>query len=869
MSSGKVRICSIKTEGESMRYVFLTLFVLLFLSVSAAPRLHYPDGSVRVLTKTHYFVDTVSRVPVHARVLNQLRFNNKTMVLFSGAQGAYPVYTSDGFPFVVTNRLFYRGNRSISFIEHTYGVKVLSILSAYGIVEFSVPAGKDALELADRIVTDENGFAFPNMMFKQVVKYTPSYPVEDAYYDHEWHLHNTGAYTDLYGSLVQTVAQADIKFDEAMKFLSSQSIPVEDGTKVAVMDSGVVLNHEDLTEIEPGYDAIGDTDGGQPDLSDIDSYSQGEVLSISHGTNCAGVSAAQGNSVGMTGVCPWCGIYPVRYLDPINPTYVDDEQTLKAFKKYAEDSRIVAVNCSFGPPADYGDVPASPGQIEAHKYYLQHGRDELGGAIVYAAGNDNVDAGYNQLMDYHFTVTRNEKTVRTKLVVVAATTAWDTKAVYSDWGDTIDVAAPSLSQNPVLGMATTAIPGYGDFQGDYSLMFSGTSAAAPVVTGLFGVVFSVNPNLTLEEAIAIVESSADKIHPETAFYDKSGHSVKFGYGRVNLLKAVRLAAGEPMCEGTKDEICGNNIDDNCDGFVDEGCRPDMKTGQPCSTDEDCLEEGLSLDEVQCVQQLRYAKTPGGYCIRIASGKPCADGTKAYLADDSTRAYMCAKECTSSVGCAREGYVCNKPPLGRCVPACHKDEDCTEHSRCSESGVCEGIPSPIGGPCNSNADCDDDGYCLPPAYRFPDGYCTKQCQNQDDDYCPSNSKCTTRTGMNGGKMDLCLAECKNDSDCREGYMCHPLMGGKTNVCYKPCKDDAYCTDFNAACNDDGRCVPPHWSGFPEEEPDESVNDADVDTITEDDVVDEDVDAVLATDNDEHNDQESDYKSASACSATIVF
>ena len=816
------------------RILFVVL-VALTLTISAAPKLHYPDGSTTTLEKAvGYSAGFVVNIPTHGAIIEKMTYRGKMMILVEGEGGSFPVYTSGKFPILVDKTLFWRGDNDPQEIAKKYGLILQEIMPKYGLYSFTVTGKEDALTIADRIVTNKDGYAFPNLVYRQVLNYLPDYPIADEYYSRQWHLRNSGSYSDYYGDPLGTVEHADIHFDEAMDYIVTQPLDIDETTKIAIMDSGVVLDHEDLTKIEIGYDAIEDKDGGQPDLSNIASLTQGDIGGLAHGTSCAGISAAVGNSKGMSGVCPWCGIYPVRYLDPVNNSYVDDEKTLRAFEKYVADPTITAINCSFGPTAEYGDVPVSAGQIEAHQLFMEKGRDGKGGVIVYASGNDDIDAGYSKLMSYLFSFERDGKSVTNKLVVVGATTAWDTKVVYSNWGESVDLVAPSLSQNPVLGMATTSIPTYGDFNGDYSLMFSGTSASAPVVTGFFGTLFSVNPDLTLEEAVEIAKQSADKINPETGFYDENGHSIKFGYGRINLLKAVKLASGVAMCDDSAAEVCGNHIDDNCDGRVDEGCRPEMKTGQACVTDSNCLEEGLTIEEVRCVTELRYALTSEGYCVRVTQRDTCTDGTKAYLSDSESNGYLCAKECTKSTDCEREGYKCDHLPLGLCVPSCTSNSDCKSNATCDDNGTCSGVASPIGGTCASSSDCVVDGYCLPPG-PFPGGYCTLQCLNNNDDYCPIESICVTRTnGGAGGEVDLCLASCENDDDCRpdepDGYICHPQMSGRTNICFRKCTNDSYCLDFDATCNDEGRCVLPGWSGFPEEESDEdTIDDSDDDAL----------------------------------------
>ena len=103
-----------------------------------------------------------------------------------------------------------------------------------------------------------------------------------------------------------------------------------------------------------------------------------------------------------------------------------------------------------------------------------------------------------------------------------------------------------------LGIATTDLTGTrgynnGRYPGDladldYTNDFGGTSAATPIAAGVFGLMLSVNDQLTRDEALALVVSTTDKVHPSLANYaPETGFSRKYGYGRINAGKAVRAA----------------------------------------------------------------------------------------------------------------------------------------------------------------------------------------------------------------------------------------------------------------------------------------------------------------------------------------
>ena len=818
--------------------LFFFLFVISFSLTGL--EIYYSDGSFEKIDRIPGFSAVRNPFSRNTAVKNEiLRLNlgNEMFSVVEGDEGSFPVYLFGDVPVIAGDVVFWRGEKNINEIEKKYGLKLKEILPSYPLFSFEVLDG-DSVKIASEIVRNGDGYAFPNLIKEAKLSYLPESEPKDPYFDVQWHLQNTGTVVDYYDNDRKILKNADIKFIQALAMLKKNKHEVDNTIKIAIMDTGVVPDHEDLTNIEPGYDAFNDKEGGYPDTSTIEGLPWYQVSGVAHGTTCAGVSAAVGNNLGMSGVCPWCRLYPVRYLDGISGTAMDDLKILKTYEKYVADSKISVINCSFGPSSEYGTVPISAGEKESHLNFMKNGRDGLGGVIVYASGNDGVDSSYSKLLSNIFKFERNGVKVEHTVVVVNASSAWDTRVVYSNYGPASSVIAPSMEQNPMVGIATTTIPGYGDYMTDYTRLFSGTSAAAPVVAGYFGAVFSVNPDLTLEEAIDIMKQSSDKVYPETGSWDKNGFSVKFGWGRVNLEKAARLAMGLEMCETVKDEICGNHIDDDCDGFVDEGCADELLAGTPCETVADCLNGDLTQADAECLTEKKYWKFADGYCMRKTNEAPCPDGTKAFDYADDGENYICAVECSDAAPCKREGYYCSNQVLGVCVPSCKKNDDCREGSYCNDIGECAKTPSSLGGSCANDLECEDVMWCL---VYFQDGYCTANCSGNDDSLCPDNGKCVTRRS-GGGNIDLCLSSCSSDSHCRDNdyYICHGKISEKEGVCFRKCRNDGDCMDPDASCDEEGRCAVPGWKGWPEDEvSDESDEDveADIDETTDTETPDE--------------------------------
>jgi len=857
-----------------MRMLVSFLVMVLAASSLSAAKVYRRDGSFIEFKKTPMLTARFvvrSELPLLREAKTVWRAEGRHLAIGEKLNGPLPVYHFGIRPYVANNQIFWRGNLPVTALAKKYGLMLEEIYPSTSLYRFRVKG--DAVEVAQRIVEADDGFAFPDMIREQQFRAEPVMPIPDKYYKegYQWALKNTGTAIGISNPSLPTKANADIRFEAAMAFiveaLAEEQLPNFDGaTKVAIMDSGVDLTHPDLkNKLDEGWDAVNHEPGG--DYGTIDPNDPYGTAGYSHGTNCAGVAAAEGNEIGTTGVCPWCGIYPVQFMEGGIGSASSEQGYIESYEKYVADEKIVAVNCSFGPMAGMGEVPLMPGEEESHLNFFQNGRGGKGGAILYASGNDGVDTNYMVLHRYEFKFKRDGVDVVDQVFSIGGTSAWDNRVSYSNYGQEIDMVTPTLTQSPLLGIATTYIQGYGDLDKDYSNQFSGTSAAAPFATGVMGVIFSVNPDLTLEEAYEIIKVSSDKINPETGFWNKTpdepagdAHSPKFGYGRANLFKAVRLAMGLEMCDPHAIlEETKNGLDDDCDGWVDEGFAPDLsKVGMPCTTAADCVTADFGESDVQCLDAHGATKFTGGYCAVLPKKTDCPDGTRT---PGDMGAY-CLKDCNKEHKCTREGYYCTEENLGFCTASCKTNNDCTEGAYCDDEGHCRRNPSEPGGECETNEDCLYNGYCVT---MVPGGFCFVQCANGIDDYCgDQGAKCVHVSIPQMGEMDMCVPPCTEDSDCRSmGGMqlkCHKNLNGKSDVCFMPCSTDDDCFDENAEC-DNGTCIVKGTGGD-----DEDAIVSDDDMLVGDHIAGEDedelVDSLVVPD-------EESKKKDDGCGCSLVF
>lgn len=252
-------------------------------------------------------------------------------------------------------------------------------------------------------------------------------------------------------------------------------------TVIAIVDSGVDLEHPDLkAKLLDGYNAV---NPGTPPKDDV-----------RHGTHVAGIAAAIGdNGIGVSGLAPKCKILPVKVLG--NGT--GSIATISDGLIWAADHGADVVNMSLGTYTEEKTLG------EAVKYAL--GKNVV---CVATMGNDNMEK-------------RRFPAGFPGMIAIGSTDENDKKSSFSNFGDWITVSAPGTAI-----LSTLPTPS------SYGKM-SGTSMAAPLVTGLVGLMRSQSKNLSPADASKILKQSADDL-------GDSGFDKYFGAGRVNAGKALNL-----------------------------------------------------------------------------------------------------------------------------------------------------------------------------------------------------------------------------------------------------------------------------------------------------------------------------------------
>lgn len=260
------------------------------------------------------------------------------------------------------------------------------------------------------------------------------------------------------------------------------------GTIIAILDSGVNSAQPDLVgRILPGYDFVSN-DGDTTD-------------DFGHGTAVAGTAVAAGNNtIGVAGVAFGCLALPVKVVD--SSGFASYSCVAEGIK-YAVDRGARVINLSIA-----GDVPSATLQ-SAIDYAWSNNV-----VVVAAAGNNG-----NTNLQYPAACAH--------VVGVSATEPDDSLATFSSYGSFVAFSAPGDN------IWTTQR----DLSNPYGA-WRGTSFASPIVASAVALIAAANPTLSNTRIVSILQTAADDL-------GVPGYDPTFGFGRVNVFRAVALASSEP------------------------------------------------------------------------------------------------------------------------------------------------------------------------------------------------------------------------------------------------------------------------------------------------------------------------------------
>jgi subtilisin family serine protease len=421
------------------------------------------------------------------------------------------------------------------------------------------------------LTNPEVEYVEPNLLFEILT--LPN----DLYFNTLWGLYNSGQTGGTPG--------ADIDIVQAWDMTTGNS-----NIAVAIIDTGIDYIHPDLGENiwinlaefkgAPGVDDDGN--GYVDDIYGIDTYGHDSdpMDDHGHGTHVAGTVGAMGNNgMGVVGVNWRIKLIPCKFLSQDGYGYTDGAveclEYIRALKE--KGVNIVATNNSWGG--------GSYSQALYDAIDAQRRSDIL---FIAAAGNDNAN---NDNWDF-YPASYNLPNV----LSVAATDANDHKVWFSNYGRrTVHVGAPGVD---IVSLRANGTDMYGDGdhfipQGDPDAKYyvaSGTSMAAPHVTGLVGLLKSQNSERTWIDIKNLILSSSENTNfygstvagrinayrsltcTQSALFWALEFPDSFQAGVVTILSALSINCGSPIGPVTVTSSSGVIVN-----LFDDGVPPDLVT----------------------------------------------------------------------------------------------------------------------------------------------------------------------------------------------------------------------------------------------------------------------------------------------------
>jgi hypothetical protein len=343
-------------------------------------------------------------------------------------------------------------------------------IGAYAIARYEEPAGLELVQLPSHIDVDsalkyyEND---PNIEYAEPDYYYHALDApNDPDFPKQWALNNLGQNSD--------VPHADINILAAWNLVKSSEDYV-----LGIIDTGVLYTHPDLAEnmwTNPGeIPANNIDDDGNGYIDDVHGINaitrKGDPLDDQgHGTHVAGIIGARGdNGVGISGVNQRARIAACKFLDAMGSGSASDAITCLNYFGALRSRAVNPVKIILTSNS-WGGGPFSQALLDAIKAHEQKGI-----LFIAAAANDSRNNNEAEVYPANYSLSN--------IISVAATDNKDELAYFSNYGNqTVHVAAPGAK------ILST-------YLGNSYKELSGTSMAAPHVSGLVGLVQAERPDL--------------------------------------------------------------------------------------------------------------------------------------------------------------------------------------------------------------------------------------------------------------------------------------------------------------------------------------------------------------------------------------
>ncbi|MBT1712418.1 S8 family serine peptidase [Fulvivirgaceae bacterium PWU5] len=341
----------------------------------------------------------------------------------------------------------------------------------------------------------------------------------DLYFDRQWSLSNDGSFRSW------ATADADVDMPEAWEVTQGS-----EGITVAILDSGIRLNHPEFAgRLWMNTDEVADNgvdDDGNGYIDDIngwDMVNEGPNVrdDFGHGTHVAGIIGANGNNgLGYAGADWYCKLMVLKVLD-INGSGLYSWWARAIH--YAVDNGADIINMSLGGTTELQTLADAVQYAYDHDVLIVASMQNFNSEVIY------YPAGHTLTL----AVGSSDPDDRRSTILAGL------QGYGSNYGDHIDVVAPG---NFIYGLSHVS-------DTDFGTQKSGTSQAAPLVTGIAALVWGREPGLTLEALVQRLTASAEDGVGDP-LEDTPGWDRYYGYGRVNAYRALtNMTSDVPVAGG--------------------------------------------------------------------------------------------------------------------------------------------------------------------------------------------------------------------------------------------------------------------------------------------------------------------------------
>lgn len=463
----------------------------------------------------------------------------------------------------------------------------------------------------------------------QAAPAVPAYvPGPDPLLPAQWHLFNTGQLGGLPG------------IDLGLQGVTQTG----QGALLAFIDGAVQIGHPDLVAnlyTVNGY--LPTPDPSPPPVAQDAPYNdRAGGWDDAHGTAVVGIAVASaGNSLGGRGVAP-----QARFMafDGLSGGRI--APSLRSAISLGADivnNSWGTLDSSSGQGASYR--PADPAWLEALDEALTTGRGGKGAVVVFAAGNGG------RLDDSN----RDGYVNQAGVLAVAAVDPWGRPPAYAEPGANVLVSAPSGALlrfgNGDTGIWTTDIAGPRGMSGgtvpstaDYIDFPAGTSASAPMVSGVVALMLQANPALSWRDVRWLLARTA---RPATLGQQQAQASPMNAHGFHPLVGFGRVHAGDAIEAAST--FAGLPAQQRCDSGMLSVQQPIGDAPAPALSASHAF-ENCALRVVESVQVTVFAEHPYGADLQIELISPVMN--RSVLA----RPHLCSADTEGSCGDLGRGWT---------------------------------------------------------------------------------------------------------------------------------------------------------------------------------------------------------------------